>query len=69
MFRQKHQTKKTDALLFGESQKLAVEHSRLKKEPDTRVNKLLRLAVQKLGLREYERYKCNLLRTAEYATE
>ncbi|EJK73781.1 hypothetical protein THAOC_04575, partial [Thalassiosira oceanica] len=66
---QKHQTKNTDALLFGESQKLTVEESRLRKEPDTRGNKLLIRAVQKLGLREYERYKRNLLQTAEYATE
>ena len=69
VFRQKHQTKKTNALLFGESQKLAVEESRLKKEPDTRANRLLLQAVCKLGLREYERYKSNLLRTADYATE
>ncbi|EJK43834.1 hypothetical protein THAOC_37684 [Thalassiosira oceanica] len=67
--RQKHHTKKTDALLFGESQKLTVEESHLKKEPDTRANNLLLRAVQILGLREYERFKCNLLRTAEYATE
>ena len=68
-FRQKHHTNKTNALLFGKSQKLAVEESFLMKQPDTRTNKLLLKAVRKLGLREYERYKHNLMRTADYTTE